>query len=295
MRRGREKGWTRQRAVGRAEKLLLRRAWPRAQMTLILLATGCAGLLVSFALLHAGLARMWLRYPLAILSAYAVFLLLLRLWLAAQSRRKSFSDSDVDLTGVDLSGADLSGVVGRGGAASDFGFGGAGDFAGGGAGGSVDGGAEAASFLSSGGGSAAGGGASAGGGSGGGGGTTGGGGGLLDSINLSLDFDDEGCAVVLAVVAVALAVLAGLVVSFYVVWAAPALLAEILVDGLLVAGLYKRVRRVERRHWLRAAVRRTILPVALTAVSFTAAGYAMQRAVPGARSVGEFWKAVFDD
>jgi len=250
-------------------------------MTLILMATGCAGFLVSFALLRAGLTLMWLRYPLAILCAYAVFLLLLRLWLAAQSRRKDFPDVDVDIADVDLTGADLSGVVGRGGVSSPApGLGGAGDFAGGGAGGSVDG---VAGFLSSGGssGSAAG----------------GGGGNFLDSINLNLDldFDDEGCGVVLALIALALAILAGLVVSFYVVWAAPALLAEILVDGLLVAGLYKRVKGAERRHWLRAAVRRTTLPVLLTIVSFTAAGYAMQRAVPEARSVGEFWKAVFDD
>jgi hypothetical protein len=254
-------------------------------MTLILLATGCAGFVVSFALLHAGLTRMWLRYPLAILSAYAVFLLLLRLWLAAQSRRKSVPDLGVDLTGVDLTGADLSDVIGRGGATPGFGFGGAGDFAGGGSGGAVDGATEAASFLPSGGGSTVGGGTTSG----------GGGGGLLDSINIDLDFDDEGCAVVLAILAVALAILAGLVVSFYVVWAAPALLAEILVDGLLVAGLYKRVKGVEQRHWLRAAVRRTILPVVLTVASFTAAGYAMQRAVPAARSVGEFWKEVFGD
>jgi hypothetical protein len=241
-------------------------------MTLILLATGCAGFLVSFALLHAGLTRMWLRYPVAILSAYAVFLLLLRLWLAAQSRRGDLPD-----LGIDLANVDPSGVVTGGGGPSDFGFGGAGDFAGGGAGGAVDGGAEAASLLSS----------------GTGGGT---GGGLLDGLNnLDLGFDDEGCGAVLALVVLALAILAGLVVSFYVVWAAPALLAEILVDGLLVAGLYKRVKNAERRHWLRAAVRRTILPVVLTVASFTAAGYAMQRAVPRARSVGEFWKAVFDD
>lgn len=283
MRRRREKGWARQRAVGRAERLLARRAWPRAQMTLILLATGCAGFLVSFALLRAGLTLMWLRYPVAILSAYAVFLLLLRLWLAAQSRRSDFNDLGIDLTGVDLSGVDLPDVVGRrGGAAADLGFGGAGDFAGGGAGGAVDGGTQAAAGLFSSGGGTAGGGGS-------------GGGGLLDNLNIDLDFDDEGCGVVLAVVALALAILAGLVVSFYVVWAAPALLAEILVDGLLVAGLYKRVKGVERRHWLRAAVRRTIVPVVLTVVSFTAAGYAMQRAVPEARSVGEFWRAAFDD
>jgi hypothetical protein len=247
-------------------------------MTLILLATGCAGFLTSFALLREGLALMWLRYPLAILSAYAVFLLLLRLWLAAQSRRKDWPD--VDLPNVDLTGADLSDVVGRGGGTHGFGFGGAGDFAGGGAGGAVDGATQAAGFAPSG------------------GGTTGAsGGGFLDSINLNidLDFDDEGCAVVLALAALALAILAGLVVSFYVVWAAPALLAEILIDGLLVAGLYKRVKTAERRHWLRAAVRRTALPVVLTAVSFTAAGYLMQHAAPEARSVGEFWKAVFDD
>ena len=288
MRRRREKGWERSRAVGRAERLLLRRAWPRAQMTLILLATGCAGFLVSFALLRAGLTLMWVRYPLAILCAYAVFLLLLRLWLAAQTRRRKDSYDplsdlvDVDPSVVDLSAVDLSGVVGRSGATPDIGFGGAGDFAGGGAGGAVDAASGPASFLSSG---------------GSGGGTAGGGrSSFLDSINLNidLDFDDEGCGVVLALIALALAILAGLVVSFYVVWAAPALLAEILVDGLLVAGLYRRVKNAERRHWLRAAVRRTILPVLLTALSFTAAGYAMQRAVPEARSVGEFWRAVSD-
>src|SRR5918997_2967356 len=103
MRRGRQKGWARSRTVGRAERLLLRRAWPRVQMTLILLATGCAGFLVSFALLHAGLTRMWLRYPVAILSAYAVFLLLLRLWLAAHSRRRRGDSFDAtDLVDVDM-------------------------------------------------------------------------------------------------------------------------------------------------------------------------------------------------
>ena len=243
-------------------------------MTLILLATGCAGFLVSFVLLRAGLIWMWVRYPLAILCAYAVFLLLLRLWLAAQSRRGDLGDLGIDLVGVDLSG-----VVGRSGGAAT-GFGGGGDFAGGGAGGAVDG-ASSGLFSSMSGGRTG----------------VGSGGGLLDKLNLNLDldFDDEGCGAVLAVIAVALAILAGLVVSFYVIWAAPALLAEILVDGLLVAGLYKRVKNAERRHWLRAAVRRTLLPVVLTAVSFTAAGYAMQRAVPEARSVGEFWKAVFGD
>lgn len=259
-------------------------------MSLLLLLTGGAGFLCSYALLHAGLARMWLRYPVSILVAYCVFLLLLRLWLGAQGRRRG--------SGFDFGPSNLDVNFGGGGASRGFDFGGAGDFAGGGAGGgwSPPGDAGAGdinlnpvaaspSF------------ASGGVGSGGGAGGSGSGGGLLDGLNvgLDLDFDDEGCGVVLALAALALAAVAGLVVSVYVVYAAPALLAEILVDGLLVAGLYKRMKNVERRHWLRAAVRKTCLPVALTVVSFGLAGYAMGRVAPRVRTVGEFWRHVTSD
>ena len=258
-------------------------------MSLLLLLTGGAGFLCSYALLHAGLARMSVRYPVSILVAYCVFLLLLRVWLALQGRRSS--DSDSGSSHLDV------GFGETGGTSHGFGFGGAGDFAGGGAGGGWTqlGGVHSGdadlipdvvrpslpvphvaspSVAPSGGASS--------------------GGGLFDSLNfdLDIDLDGEGCAVLLALVALALAAVAGLVVSVYVVYAAPALLAEILVDGLLVAGLYKRMKGVERRHWLRAAVRKTCLPVALTLASFGLAGYAMQRAVPEARSVGEFWRHV---
>jgi hypothetical protein len=81
----------------------------------------------------------------------------------------------------------------------------------------------------------------------------------------------------------------GLIASLYIVYIAPALLAEILVDGALVAGLYRRVKRLEQRHWLRAAVRQTLLPAVLVALFFTVAGYALQKAVPGAHTIGEVW------
>ena len=261
-------------------------------MSLLLLLTGGAGFLCSFALLHAGLARMWLRYPVSILVAYCVFLLLLRLWLGAQERRRQSSNFDFGPSlDVDLGGG------GAGGASRGFDFGGGGDFAGGGAGGawSPPGDAGAPDIGANLGGASP---AFAGGGGGAGGaGGSGSGGGLLDSLDfgLDLDFDGEGCGVVLALAALALAAVAGLVVSVYVVYAAPALLAEILVDGLLVAGLYKRMKNVERRHWLRAAVRKTCLPIALTLVSFGLAGYAMERAAPRARTVGEFWRHVTSD
>jgi hypothetical protein len=245
-------------------------------MSFVLLLTGSAGFLFSFTLLHAGLARMSVRYPLAILFAYCIFLSLLGLWLRLQGRRTARRSPDLDLSHVDL------GAGGSASAAPDPPFGGGGSFAGGGSGGgwaqTLNGqGGDFAPAINP-----------AGGGSGGGGGW---GSGVLDGVDL--DLGDEGCAGVLALVALALAILAGLLASVYVVWVAPALLAEVLVDGLLVAGLYKRVRRVERRHWLRAALRRTLVPLALCVLFFGAAGYAMQRAVPEARTVGEFWRGLF--
>ena len=61
-------------------------------MSLILLFTGLAGFLASFSLLQLDVSRMWIRYPIAILIAYGVFLLLLRLWLWMYGR-----DMEVDL------------------------------------------------------------------------------------------------------------------------------------------------------------------------------------------------------
>jgi len=84
----------------------------------------------------------------------------------------------------------------------------------------------------------------------------------------------------------------GLIASLYIIYIAPALLAEILVDGVLVAGLYRRVKHIEQRHWLRAAVRRTFLPALLCATLFAVAGYAMQKAFPEAHSIGDVWKHI---
>lgn len=66
---GRPEVPTSERRVERVRRLLARRAWPRLQMSLILSATGAAGFLASFALLHAGVWRIWLRYALAVLIA----------------------------------------------------------------------------------------------------------------------------------------------------------------------------------------------------------------------------------
>lgn len=74
--------------------------------------------------------------------------------------------------------------------------------------------------------------------------------------------------------------------SLFMVYSAPALFAELLVDGVLSASLYRRLRGLETRHWLETALRRTALPFALTAVIVSASGWAMTLYAPDAHSIG---------
>jgi len=242
---------TREREIEVVRLRLIREGTPRLQMSFILLLTGLAGFLASFSLLHLGVASMALRYPAAIVMAYCVFLLLLRLWLWAQGRGLH-ADLDPSCLDIDIPGGSAPG--------KGLGFGGGGDFAGSGAGGNWGAGVASPSRAP-------------------------GGDSFLDRVGFDLDLE-EGWLVVLALVAL----VGGLLASLYVIYIAPALLAEILVDGVLLAGLYKRVKRIEQRYWLRSALRRTLTPAVLTAALFTAGGYLMQRAVPAALSIGDVWK-----
>jgi len=213
-------------------------------MSLILLFTGLAGFLTSFSLLHLGVLGMGLRYPIAILISYGVFLLLLRLWLWANGRRLNL---DLDPSGLDSVPSQQ--LVER-----SFHFGGGGDFGGAGAGGSW--GDSAASAAS-------------------------------DGVDVGLDLE-ELWLIIIALVAMG----AALIAALYIVYIAPVLLAEILVDGVLMVGLYRRIRNIERRHWLQSAVRQTLLPALVVTVLFAVAGYTLHKAVPEAHSIGEVWKQI---
>ena len=272
------------RRVERVRRLLMRRGMPRVQMSLILAATGAAGFLASYAMLRLGLSLMWLRYALAVLLAYAVFLLLLRLWLLLHSREplpdltEHLPELDLNLTPSDLGHASAGEAPASFGGGGDFGGGGAGGSWGGGAGGGLQ---HVSTTSGAGGGSVT-----------GGGGGGGGGGGLLGSLDFGVD--DEGCVFFLLALAL---IVAGTLAALYVVYAAPLLLAEVLVEGVLLSGLYRGMKKARGAggDWLGAAVRRTWLPVLLTLLTFSAAGYLLQRAAPRARSISEAWRMVTSD
>jgi hypothetical protein len=257
-RRRRPKGWinpeqlapqSRGAMLLRLRRALLRRGLPRLQMSLIVVATGLVGFGASVGLLAAGMVSMPLRYGLSVAIAYAVFLLLVRLW--ALYQRRSFID---DLPDIDIPVPDIPIGGGGGEAVTEHVFGG-GDFGGGGAGRSW--GIEMPRGSSG------------------------------ASPDWVPDADlDEGWVIVIPL----LLALGTLTAAVYVIYIAPALLAEVLLDVLLLSGLYRGLRGLERRYWLRSALRRTWLAVSAVLVLSVAVGYGVQHVRPNADTIGDLFK-----
>lgn len=236
-------------AILRVRQRLLEESFPRAQMALLVALTGGLGLLASFSMLRLGLESMAWRYPLALAVAYLFFLFLIWLWL------RTNADDYADLPDL----ANLSPPSPRGNVVPEFQSGGGGDFGGGGASATFDGPAPPLADASP---------------------------PALDSIGDVVGPVAEADELAIPLVAIALAI--GLAVaSLYVVYIAPVLLAEVLVDGALSYALFRYLRGRDPQHWLPTAISRTVLPFAITAVFLALVGAGMSAYAPGTASIGE--------
>lgn len=216
-----------------------RLGYPRMVVMLMLAVAGLAAFGVSTWLLGAGV-RMASRYFLATLAGYAVFLLMIRVWIAIRRRDVDARDAGDVLDAVDIAG-DVHDLV---------------------AGGGKSGGAGAGSSWGD---SADG----------------------IVGIDVVPDADDA-WPVVIAVVVLC----GGVLALFYVVYAAPILLAEVALDAALVASVYRRLRKKDIGHWLSSALRLTWLPALVVAVCVGAGGLALELAMPEARSLGDVFRAL---
>lgn len=224
---------------------------PRLQMSLLVLLTAATGFLASAALSAIGMDALWLRYPVCVLLAYGAFLGLIWAW-----RRHREWDLPSDLSGG--GGTSSSPAHGK----SDW-QGEGGGSGGGGASASFDAPAVQAplhSFAP-----------------------------LPPSVEPpSLDgaLDaDEALPVVLV-----MALLGGALLAVgWLIWIAPALLAELALDAVLSAGLYRRLKRPSTdTDWLSTTLRHTMKPFVAATISLLVAGALMNLLVPDATSLGEF-------
>lgn len=252
----------------------------RLHVALILSACFLVGLAVTKLLLMAGVGTMWLRYAVALGMAYLAFLLGVRIWLRyagydhpiLPSRKSSLVD------GSDLPSFGGSSGGGSGGSVELPGFrGGGGGSGGGGAsarfgGGSFgsDSSAQSSALAFSSSQSSASSSASSGGGHGGG---SGGG----------FDLGDDGWVLILLVALVA-AVFGAVV---WIIYAAPAILADAAFAGMLSAGLARSTRHITSGGWIASVVGHTWFAFALVFVLAIAFAVVAQNHYPEARTIGD--------
>jgi len=218
-------------AVNWVARYLRQKSQPRLLLFAILVFTGIVGAVSSFLMLHAGLAAMYFRYPIAALIAYLVFLLLLRLWQGHQAHQPDLA-MHLQKMGTEP-GVDNPPNV----QIEDKQPG------------------PKRSFLDA-----------------------------LDAVDLLTIFDDAPgllMCLLIAVIAGAL-VLLGLVLSF-----APILLAEVLLDGLLVAGIWNRFKKSGYDNPLGAAFRITRIPALIVILALFVIGYVLKLVNPSAKSIGD--------
>ena len=221
--------------------------YPRLQMMLLVAITGVAGFVASFLLLHGGVTLMWLRYLIAFVIGYVVFLGLLWLWL--RTTASDYVDVPDFIPTGSISNGSPAPMVGRGGS-----------FDGGGASGHFESPATAYAPVD----------------------LPAGDGKEWSEVANIADADE------FAVPLIALACVLGLALSsLWIVYTAPLLFAELLVDGALAASLYKRLKGLETNHWLETAISRTVIPFLLTAALFVCAGAAIQHYAPDVLTLGQ--------
>jgi hypothetical protein len=244
------------------KRYLVQRFYTRFHMSLILSSSGLAAMLASWALLHAGVHSMLVRYPVATGVAYFTFLSGVWLWLRyAGLGRGSGAGRDL-LESADIPDIPVGGGSGGSGPGSVGGLGrGGGTFDGGGASSSW---AEARTpALPAGGSASHGGGFSLG------------------------DFGDlDGDAI--ALLAMALAVVAAIfLASGYLIWFAPDILSEAAFGALLAGGLARRSKREDAAGWMAGVAKKTWWPFAIVlAVAIAFAWYCANH-YPQARTFKE--------
>jgi hypothetical protein len=237
--------------VERMRARVIDRGTPRLQLMVMVGVAGAGAFLASLTALQLGLTSMTVRYPLAVVAGYLVFLLMVRLWIAWQRWGTSVDlDVDPELLNMDVSLARAGGDDppalfdggGSGGAGASGTYHGAVPVRGGAwhHGASRDGG-----------------------------------------NGFGVDLDDA-WPIALAVVCA----LGGLAAVLYVVYFAPVLLAEVALDAAVVSGLYRRLRREDLSDWTVTTVRHTIVPATVLVLFAAGLGFALHVAAPDAVSIG---------
>ena len=241
----------------------------RLHMSLILLTTSLAGILASKGLLAVGLHNVAVRYPVTVLFAYWVFFAAIKIWLWLMTGAPVRNSRESDSNGLDLIQIPLP---------SD----GSSDAAFSGGGGSFDGGGASADFGDTLHGMAS--------------GTADALGGVGDTVGDAVGgaVDDEGglaLVVVLGLLVVLLFSVLG--AGLFLVWQAPAILAEAAFDAVLAASLVRSSKKMNEPDWMGSVFKTTWKPFAVVFALAVVSGWAMHHYLPKVSRLMDVIRMVF--
>lgn len=241
----------------------------RFHMSAILVATGLSGVLASKFFLFLHIDNLVLRYPLAVLIAYLIFFLCVKLWLWHVTPRRVSESRWTDW--VDLPSSSPGGSGG-----GDFPslHGGGGDFSGAGASASFDVDASIVSETpiatvsenSS---------------------------GIVEGVGEVVGeaagaLGEEAGVVGIVVLAALAAVVATVLGSaIYMIAEAPVILSEAAFEGLLAASLVNKVRIIDDEDWIGSVFKTTWKPFVATFAVALVAGFILHMYFPGATKLSE--------
>jgi len=243
----------------------------RLHMSLILVATFAVGLLTVHGLFAIHVAKLWMRYAIAVIVAYASFLGLLKIWLfyfaicIRQAHGKG-SSGGVDVDFCDFSSGGSS--SGSSSSISELGSGG-GKFGGGGASGSwgasepqpvIVAPMQTASASTS---SASHGGSSS-------------------SSGFGLDLDGDEIVLVIIIIAVATAIIGA---GAYLIWAAPTILGDAAFNAVLASALIHKTKKVSHPEWVGSVLHATAIPFSIVFALTILMGWYAQHICPSALRV----------
>jgi hypothetical protein len=256
---------------------------PRLLMSMMLMTTIGSSFLSSVQMHEWGLKPL-VRYPLAVIVGWIVFLLLVGAWVMWQRWRNAPAEESNAASRSQLSRGSRSSSDSRNGGSPsiDFPVGRSGGSWGGGGGGQFGGAGASESFAEAShdvvvgeiGGSIFESSSASASGSGG-----------LD-LDLDLDVGEAGgfLLLVAAIVLVAFAVFGA---AIYAVYNAPIFFAELLIDGGVGTWLYRRANVASRPDWMSTAIKRSAWPAVILIAFFVALAWTMNYVAPGTMTLSE--------
>jgi hypothetical protein len=246
---------------------------PRLLMSMMLMTTVGSAFLASVQMHHWGVVPL-VRYPLAVVAGWGVFLFLVGVWVLWQRMRNALPEpSSARLQRSNSSGIDVPlDIPARGGGGT---WHGGGQFGGAGASDSFAAApqdvaiGESLSVFSA---------------------DSGSSGGSSD-VGFDLDVGEAG-GYLLLLAAVVLAAFAVFGAAIYAVYNAPIFFAELLIDGGVGTWLYRRANVASRPDWISTAIKRSVWPVVILVALFIGLAWTMNYVAPGTMTLSEAFNAL---